>query len=81
MPRLRRLSGREIIAALGRFGFRRVSQRGSHVKLVRSAPGDQRQVLTIPDHAELDRGTLRAIFRHATRFISAEELHAHFYHD
>jgi len=81
MPRLRRLSGPEAIAILARFGFRRASQRGSHVKLVRSGPAGEREVLTVPEHAELDRGTLRAIFRQATRYISAEELHPHFYHD
>lgn len=81
MPRLRRLSGREVIAILARFAFRRTSQRGSHVKLVRSGPAGEREVLTIPDHAELDRGTPRAIFRQATRYISADDLHPHFYHD
>jgi hypothetical protein len=35
--------------------------------------------LTIPLHAELDSGTLRAIFRQASRFISESELRPHFY--
>jgi len=81
MPRLRYLSGREVIAALAQFGFRRVSQRGSHVKLVRVGPRGQREVLTVPDHADLDRGTLRAIFRQAARFVSVDELHPYFYHE
>src|SRR3990172_7951788 len=38
MPKLRRLSGAEIIAILGRFGFTVHSQRGSHVKLRRVSP-------------------------------------------
>ncbi|MDE3137462.1 MAG: type II toxin-antitoxin system HicA family toxin [Acidobacteriota bacterium] len=74
MPRLRRLSGREIAAALGRFGFRVVSQRGSHMKLQRITPDGHRETLTIPDHSELDTGTCRAILRQASRFVSVSEL-------
>lgn len=35
MPKLRRLSGDEVIAILGQFGFQVQAQRGSHVKLRR----------------------------------------------
>jgi predicted RNA binding protein YcfA (HicA-like mRNA interferase family) len=78
MPKLRRLAGRDLLAILHGFGFQQVSQRGSHVKLVREV-AEARQVLTIPLHAELDPGTLRAIFRQAGRFISEPELRPHFY--
>ena len=78
MPKLRRISGRELLTILHRFGFQHASQRGSHVKLVREVDG-ARQVLTVPLHAELDSGTLRAIFRQASRFISEDELRSHFY--
>ena len=40
-------------------GFVRVRQRGSHIVLVRKSPPAH----TIPNHKELDRGTLRAIIR------------------
>ena len=78
-PRLRRLSGSEVIHSLEEFGFQRVLQRGSHVKLRRVTPEGQRQTLTIPFHRQLDVGTLRAIFRQASRFVPEEELHEHFY--
>ena len=78
MPKLRRLAGRNVLTILHDFGFLQVSQRGSHVKLVREVAGT-RQVLTIPLHTELDSGTLRAIFRQVSRFISEEELRPHFY--
>ena len=52
--------------------------KGSHVKLVRDLT-EAHQVLTIPLHAELDPGTLRAIFRQASGFISEQDLRPHFY--
>ena len=79
MPRLKNLSGREVIAIFSRFGFGIVSQRGSHVKLRRILPDGEKQTLTIPLHQELDRGTLRAIFRQALRYVPEEELRPYFY--
>lgn len=38
------------------------------------------QFLTVPTHASLDIGTLRAILRQASRFIPEEQLHPYFYH-
>lgn len=78
MPKLRRLAGRDVLTTLQGFGFQQVSQRGSHIKLVREVTGS-RQVLTVPLHTELDPGTLRAIFRQASRFIAEQDLRPHFY--
>jgi predicted RNA binding protein YcfA (HicA-like mRNA interferase family) len=78
MPKLRRLAGREVVTILQGFGFQQVSQRGSHIKLVREV-AETRQVLTVPLHSELDPGTLRAIFRQASRFIAEQDLRLHFY--
>ncbi|MBK8029643.1 MAG: type II toxin-antitoxin system HicA family toxin [Chloroflexi bacterium] len=36
MPKLKRLSGKELIKILERFGFELISQKGSHVRLQRS---------------------------------------------
>ena len=79
MPRLRHLSADDVIAILAGFGFGIHSQRGSHVKLRRTVGGSAAQTLTIPRHRELDPGTLRAIFRQATRFVPEDELRRHFY--
>lgn len=79
MPRLKRLSGREVIAIFQKFGFTVASQKGSHVKLVRDSLGGERQVLTVPNHPELDTGTCRAILRQASRYISVTDLHPYFY--
>ena len=54
------ISGRECMAALQRAGFEIGSQKGSHVKLQK----DNHSVI-VPDHKELDKGTLRAIIRQA----------------
>ncbi len=80
-PKLKRLSGSEVTSIFHSFGFETNSQRGSHVKLRRVTAFGEKQTLTIPIHAELDAGTLRAIFRQATRYILETELRPHFYSD
>jgi predicted RNA binding protein YcfA (HicA-like mRNA interferase family) len=80
LPRLRRLSGDELIRILGSFGFEIASQSGSHAKLLRERDG-QRQILVVPRHRQLDTGMCRAIFKQACRFIPEDELRPHFYSD
>ena len=79
MPNLRRMSGREVLAVFQSLGFEVQSQRGSHVKLRRRGPGGERQTLTVPNHSELDTGTLRAIIRQAGRYVAMDDLLRHFY--
>ncbi len=62
MRKLPHLSGRQAIAALKKAGFSVIRQTGSHIVLKKSDPFAQ---LVVPDHKELDRGTLRAIIRQA----------------
>ena len=81
MPRLRRLTSREVLRILGGFGFEVVSMRGSHAKLVRVTQAGERQVLTVPMHSQLAIGTVRAIYRQAARYISDGELRAEFFSD
>jgi len=68
MSGLPRISGRECVKALGKVGFVFRRQEGNHLILRRNEPFGQ---LVVPDHKELDRGTLRAIIRQAG--ISVEE--------
>lgn len=79
MPRLRVLSGDEVVAILSTFGFVVYSQRGSHVKLRRAAADGVTQTMTVPRHRQMDPGTLRAIMRQASRFVPEDEMRAHFY--
>ncbi|MEO7802924.1 MAG: type II toxin-antitoxin system HicA family toxin [Actinomycetota bacterium] len=60
-PGLPVVSGSEAVKALGKAGFDRVSQRGSHMKL-RNLEG---QTVIVPLHRELAKGTLRSILRQA----------------
>lgn len=62
MTRLPRLSGRECFKALGKAGFYLKRQTGSHLILRRDEPFAQ---VVVPDHRELDSGTLRSIIRQA----------------
>jgi predicted RNA binding protein YcfA (HicA-like mRNA interferase family) len=60
MPKLPVLSGREVVAALERLGFKQMRQRGSHVILQRGGVG-----VVVPLHRELKTGTLAGIIRQA----------------
>ena len=68
MSTLPPISGRECVAALQKAGFSFKRQQGSHMVLRRDDPFAQ---VVVPDHKELDRGTLRAIVRQAG--LSVEE--------
>jgi predicted RNA binding protein YcfA (HicA-like mRNA interferase family) len=60
MSKLPILSGQECIKALGKAGFYILRQRGSHIILRRDEPFAE---VVVPNHQELDKGTLRAIIR------------------
>ncbi len=60
MTRLPNISGQQCVKALIKGGFIFKRQEGSHIIVRRINPLAQ---LVVPDHKELDRGTLRAIIR------------------
>jgi predicted RNA binding protein YcfA (HicA-like mRNA interferase family) len=62
MSKLPHISGKECIQALSKVDFYIKRQTGSHVILRRDDPFAQ---VVVPDHRELDSGTLRAIIRQA----------------
>ena len=78
MPKLKRLTAKEILTILTNFGFVVTSQKGSHTNLVRQI-ANEKQVLTIPNHSTLDTGTCRAILRQASRYINPTDLSTYFY--
>jgi len=71
MPRLRRVSGPEVITTLERLGFAQVRQRGSHVVLKKQTSEGQVGCV-VPLHHELAVGTLRGILKQAR--ITPDEL-------
>ena len=78
MPKLKVLSGKDLIKIFGQFGFFIQSQKGSHVKLS-LIPETQKQVLVITNHDEIDIGTLKAIYSQANKYIHEKDLFPHFY--
>ncbi len=60
MSRLPRISGRDCVKVLDKVGFYLKRQHGSHLILRRDNPFAQ---VVVPNHKELDRGTLRSIIR------------------
>ncbi len=78
MPKLKNLSGEDVLKILQGFGFVVVSQKGSHLKLKRVI-NETKQTLTIPLHNELDKGTLKAIYNQTLRYISESDLSKYFY--
>lgn len=62
MSKLPMISGRECIKALENAGFYFKRQEGSHIVMRRDDPFAQ---VVVPNHKELDRGTMKAIIRQA----------------
>ncbi len=62
MPPLPVIGGREAVRVFERFGWQIARQRGSHIIMTREGAT---VTLSVPDHKELDRGTLRSLIRAA----------------
>ena len=75
------LSGPDAVTIFTTFGFFVFSQKGSHIKMRRMMEDGSHQVLTVPNHKELDRGTSLSLFKQSKRYISDSELRPHFYTD
>jgi predicted RNA binding protein YcfA (HicA-like mRNA interferase family) len=63
------ISGAEAVRAFGRIGYEIDEQHGSHIIVRRKEPPHRR--LSIPNHQELAKGTLRALIRESG--LSVEE--------
>lgn len=62
MVRLPQISGKELGRALTRLGFHFKSQKGSHLKFVR-LHGEVKEVIIVPNHKIIRKGTLRGILK------------------
>ena len=52
------LTPKEMIKTLEKFGFRYVSQKGSHMKYAKG-----NQIVIIPNHSEIAKGTLKVFYQ------------------
>lgn len=82
MPRLRDLSGRQVLDILARLGFQVIRTKGSHVHL-RLQTNEATCYVTVPVHRKksLPPGTLRSIYRQALPCVPEDELRELFYSD
>jgi len=62
MPPLPSASGRKVVRAFPALGWQVARQRGSHIILVKEG---QTATLSVPDHKEVAKGTLRSLVRAA----------------
>jgi predicted RNA binding protein YcfA (HicA-like mRNA interferase family) len=60
MPSVPLLNGREVVRIFEEFGWKKARQKGSHIVLVKEG---QYTTLSVPDHKEVARGTLRSLIR------------------
>lgn len=63
MSKLPVVSGKQLCKILGKIGYFTDHQTGSHIILRHEAPPHRR--LTVPNHKEIAKGTLRAVLRQA----------------
>jgi predicted RNA binding protein YcfA (HicA-like mRNA interferase family) len=82
MPKLRRLSGKDIVKILEGLGFSVVRIHGSH-HIMRRVVYEQTQTVNIPVHGnkELATGMLKRLYRDLLRYIPEADLKVHFYSD
>lgn len=82
MPKLRRLTGQEVVAILEQLGYEVIRVKGSHhrMKLVLD---EKTCYTTVPVHGRkpLPTGTLQAILRQVALCVSEDDLKSHFYVD
>ena len=59
-------------------GFAIVRQKGSHIILKRIVSQDK-QVILVPNHTTIDRGTLHSIYKKLLLYVNESEIKSHFY--
>ena len=67
MPPLPQLSGRDAVKFFESLGWKIVRQKGSHIILIKDG---QIATLSVPDHKEVAKGTLRSLIRSAGLTVS-----------
>jgi predicted RNA binding protein YcfA (HicA-like mRNA interferase family) len=78
MPRLKVLSGKDLVKIFTKYGFEKIDQTGSHLKM-RRISRTEKQTLIIPMHKEIDKGLLRQIFNQSSKYIPSDNLEKDFF--
>ena len=78
MPKIKHISGKEVIKILESFGFVISRQKGSHIILKRIISSEE-QVILIPNHTTIDRGTLHSIYKKLLLYLDESEIKSYFY--
>lgn len=78
MPKLRRISGNDLVNFFKKEGFVVDRQNGSHINLIKKVEGTS-QHLIVPNHKELDRGMTHGIYKQAREYLPEQELKKFFY--
>lgn len=68
MPPLPAVSGQEVVRAFESFGWKVARRRGSHAVMIKEG---ETATLSIPDHKEVAKGTLRSLI-HAANLTAGE---------
>jgi len=79
MPRLRDLSGEQVLDILIDFGYLVAAQDGRHLKVKKSISPGTPKTITFPMMQDLDKLTLTAIYHEASQYVSEDRLRARFY--
>jgi predicted RNA binding protein YcfA (HicA-like mRNA interferase family) len=72
MATLPTISGRDVVKLFAKEGGQMIRQRGSHMILIKQG---QMVTLSVPDHKEVAKGTLRSLIRSSG--LTADEFSAH----
>jgi predicted RNA binding protein YcfA (HicA-like mRNA interferase family) len=78
MPKIKHISGKEVIKIVESLGFVIARQKGSHIILKRTIFKDE-QVILVPNHTVIDRGTLHSIYKKLLLYIDESKIRSHFY--
>jgi len=76
---LKVLSGKDVVDILAGFGFALIGGT-KHFKVRRTTAGGD-ETLIVPNHDAVAKGTLRAIYVQASRFVPQADLRLHFYNE
>ena len=79
MPRLRELSGEQVLDILIDFGYLVAAQDGRHLKVKKLTGRGESKTITFPMMQDLDKLTLTAIYHEASQYVPGDRLRLRFY--